>query len=137
MAKNRELSIIRLNNAVFYAYHGVLTDEQNLGGKFQVDVELHCDLSSGARSDNLKDTVDYERVYDCIRNIVIGRRFLLLERLGSEIGNGILTQFAKVEQAIIRVRKPGAAVKGVIDYVEVEIRVDRHGRRRKNGRTSS
>ena len=27
---------IRILNAVFYAYHGVGTDEQNLGGKFEV-----------------------------------------------------------------------------------------------------
>lgn len=117
----KALSVIRLRNAVFYAYHGVLSDEQNLGGKFEVDVDLHCDLSKGAKSDHLKDTVDYERVYDCIRTIVVGRKFLLLERLGSEIAQGILGQFAQVQQVVIRVRKPGAAVKGVIDHVEVEI----------------
>jgi dihydroneopterin aldolase len=121
LAKRKSLSVIRLHNAVFYAYHGVLSDEQNLGGKFQVDVELHCDLSRGAKSDNLEDTVDYERVYDCVRGIVVGRKFLLLERLGSEITGGILKQFPKVERVVVRVRKPGAAVKGVIDHVEVEI----------------
>jgi dihydroneopterin aldolase len=121
MKKKKPLSVIRIENAVFYAYHGVLSDEQNLGGKFQVDVELHCDLSRGAKSDILRETVDYERVYDCIRGIVIGRKFLLLERLGSEIANGILRQFKKVERVVVRVRKPGAAVKGVIDHVEVEI----------------
>jgi 7,8-dihydroneopterin aldolase/epimerase/oxygenase len=121
LAKKKSLSIIRLHNAVFYAYHGVLSDEQNLGGKFQVDVELHCDLSRGAKTDNLKETVDYERVYDCVRGIVVGRKFLLLERLGSEITHGILTQFPKVERVVVRVRKPGAAVKGVIDHVEVEM----------------
>ncbi len=125
MAKRKALSVIRLHNAVFYAYHGVLSDEQNLGGKFQVDVELHCDLSRGARSDSLKDTVDYERVYDCIRSIVVGHKFLLLERLGSEIGNGILRQFSKVDHVVVRVRKPGAAVKGVIDHVEVEMNLHR------------
>jgi 7,8-dihydroneopterin aldolase/epimerase/oxygenase len=125
MAKKKHLSVIRLHNAVFYAYHGVLSDEQHLGGKFQVDVELHCDLSRGAKSDSLKDTVDYERVYDCIRGIVVGRKFMLLERLGSEITGGILSQFPKVQRVVVRVRKPGAAVKGVIDYVEVEISSDR------------
>ncbi len=125
MAKKKNLSIIRIQNAVFYAYHGVLSDEQNLGGKFQVDVELHCDLSRGAKSDHLKDTVDYERVYDTIRAIVVGHKFLLLERLGSEIGRGILNHFPKVERVSVRVRKPGAAVKGVIDHVEVEMEFGR------------
>ncbi len=121
MARTKPLSVIRIQNAVFYAYHGVLSDEQNLGGKFEVDVELYCDLSRGAKSDNLKETVDYERVYDCVRGVVVGHKFYLLERLGSEIANGILRQFSRVERVVIRVRKPGAAVKGVIDHIEVEI----------------
>jgi 7,8-dihydroneopterin aldolase/epimerase/oxygenase len=117
----KTLSVIRLQNAVFYAYHGVLSDEQNLGGKFEVDVELHGDLSRGAKSDDLKDTINYERVYDCIRGIVMGQKFFLLERLASEIGRGILKQFANTQRVVVRVRKPGAAVKGVIDHVEVEM----------------
>ncbi len=119
MKKN--LGIIRIHNAVFYAYHGVLTDEQNLGGKFDVDVDLHCDLARGAKSDHLQDTVNYERVYDCIRSLVLDKKHLLLESLASSIGKGILKNFSKVNSVTIRVRKPGAPVRGVIDHVEVEL----------------
>lgn len=123
MKKQNELTegIIRLHNAVFYAYHGVLTDEQNLGGKFEVDVELHCDFSKSAQSDRLEDTVNYERVYDCIRTLVLEKKHLLLESLASTIGRAILERFMLVQKVMVRVRKPGAPVKGVIDYVEVEI----------------
>jgi 7,8-dihydroneopterin aldolase/epimerase/oxygenase len=119
--KKKNLGIIRIQNAVFYAYHGVLTDEQNLGGKFDVDVDLHCDLTRGAKSDHLQDTVNYERVYDCIRSLVLDEKHLLLESLASSIGKGILKNFSKVNSVTIRVRKPGAPVKGVIDHVEVEL----------------
>ena len=117
----KELDVIRLNNAVFYAYHGVLSDEQKLGGKFEVDLELHCDLSKGATSDHLKDTVDYEKVYACIHDLVLGKKYYLLEALAHAIVKGIFGRFKKVEEVIIRVRKPGAAVKGVIEHVEVEL----------------
>jgi len=119
--KKKSLGIIRIHNAVFYAYHGVLTDEQNLGGKFDVDVDLHCDLTRGAKSDHLQDTVNYERVYDCIRSLVLDKKHLLLESLASSIGKGILKNFSKVNSVTIRVRKPGAPVRGVIDHVEVEL----------------
>jgi dihydroneopterin aldolase len=115
------LGIIRLRNAVFYAYHGVLLDEQNLGGKFEVDVDLHCNLSRGATSDLLDDTVNYERVYDCIRTLVLEKKHLLLESLASAIGRGILKNFSKVHSVTVKVRKPSAPVKGIIDYVEVEL----------------
>jgi len=52
--RKNNLGVIRLRNAVFYAYHGVLLDEQNLGGKFEVDVDLHCDLSREQRAITLK-----------------------------------------------------------------------------------
>lgn len=115
------LDIIRLNNAVFYAYHGVLSDEQKLGGKFEVDVELRCDLRKGTKSDHLQDTVDYEQVYDCIRSSVLGKKHFLLEGLGGAIIRGILNKFSKVQEVTVRVRKPNAPVKGVIDTVEVEM----------------
>jgi 7,8-dihydroneopterin aldolase/epimerase/oxygenase len=119
--KKGKIGIIRLHNAVFYAYHGVLTDEQNLGGKFEVDVDLHCDLARGAKSDNLQDTVNYERVYDCIRTLVLDKNHFLLESLASSIGRGILKNFSRVNSVTVRVRKPGAPVRGVIDHVEVEL----------------
>ena len=119
--KRKKLGIIRLHNAVFYAYHGVLTDEQSLGGKFDVDVDLHCDLARGAKSDHLQDTVNYEGVYDCIRSLVLDKKHFLLESLASSIGKGILKNFSKVNSVTVRVRKPGAPVRGVIDHVEVEL----------------
>jgi 7,8-dihydroneopterin aldolase/epimerase/oxygenase len=121
MKWKKKYGIIRLHNAVFYAYHGVLTDEQNLGGKFEVDVDLYCDLTRGAKSDHLQDTVNYERVYDCIRTLVLDKQRFLLESLASSIGKGIIKKFSKVNSVTVRVRKPGAPVKGVIDYVEVEL----------------
>ena len=99
--KKKTLGIIRLRNAVFYAYHGVLLDEQNLGGKFEVDVDLHCNLSRGAKSDHLDDTVNYERVYDCIRTLVLEKKHLLLESLASAIGRGILKNFPKVHSVTL------------------------------------
>lgn len=113
--------VIRLHNAVFYAYHGVLSDEQTLGGKFEVDVDLHCDLSRGARTDSLKQTVNYERVYDAIKQLVLGKKYFLVEALAETIAEGLLKGFRKIDKVVVRVRKPSAPVKGVIDYVEVEI----------------
>ena len=117
----KKLDIIRLQNAVFYAYHGVLSDEQVLGGKFEVDVELHCDLSAARRSDNLKDTVNYEKVYSVMKHAVVGRKHLLLESLAEAIAAAILKEFKRVRKTVVRVRKPGAPVHGVLDHIEVEV----------------
>ena len=124
----KKLDIIRLHNAVFYAYHGVMSDEQNLGGKFEVDVELHCDLSDAKRNDALQQTVNYEKVYAVMKQAVIGKKYFLIEALAHTISAGILDGFPEVHKVIVRVRKPGAAVHGIIDHVEVETELtrDRH-----------
>jgi dihydroneopterin aldolase len=121
MERSKPQDVIRLRNAVFYAYHGVLSDEQTLGGKFEVDVDLFGDLSRGARSDHLRDTVDYTRVYEAIRIAVMGKKYFLLEALGETIARSILKQFRQISVVTVRVRKPGAPIKGVVDTVEVEV----------------
>ena len=121
----RSLDIIKLHNAVFYAYHGALTDEQTLGGKFEVDVELHCDLTAAKETDDLKQTVNYEQVYSLMKRIVTEKKYYLIEALAHSIGQGILSGFPQVQKAIVRVRKPGAPIHGVVDTIEVHIESQR------------
>lgn len=113
--------IIRIKNAPFYAYHGVERDEQNLGGKFEIDVEIQSDLSAAFSTDNLKSTINYESLYAVIEKSVTEKKYYLLETLANDIARKILREFAQVDQVTIKVRKPHPRVKGVVDYVEVEI----------------
>ena len=113
--------IIRLKNASFYAYHGVATDEQNLGGKFEIDVELRGDFTVAKESDNLKQTVDYEAVYALVGKSVTSKKFYLLETLAHFIAHQVLAAYQQTDLVTVRVRKPHPPVKGVIDYVEIEV----------------
>lgn len=117
--------IIRISNASFYAYHGVATDEQNLGGKFEVDVEIRADLSTAIEHDSLKRTIDYEAVYALIQKIITAKKYYLVEALANTIVKGILQGFPSAEVVTVKVRKPHPPVKGVVDYVEVEVTEDR------------
>jgi 7,8-dihydroneopterin aldolase/epimerase/oxygenase len=115
------MDIIRLHNAVFYAYHGVMSDEQNLGGKFEVDLDLFCDLREARKTDSLHHTVNYEKVYGVMKQTVVGKKYLLIEALADAIATAVIKEFPRVEKVCVKIRKPGAAVHGVIDHVEVEI----------------
>jgi dihydroneopterin aldolase len=55
----------------------------------------------------------------------LGKKYFLLESLASTIASGLMREFTKIQKVIVRVRKPGAPVKGVIDYVEVELAKER------------
>jgi dihydroneopterin aldolase len=113
--------VIRISNASFYAYHGVASDEQNLGGKFEIDLELRCNLSSAKESDDLRQTVNYEAVYALLTRIVTSKKYFLLEALAHTITRGTLQAFPIIQEVTVRVRKPHPPVKGVVDFVEVEV----------------
>ncbi len=121
----RDLDVVRIKNAVFYAYHGAVADEQNLGGTFELDVDLYTDLSEAAESDSLGKTVDYEKVYAFIQDTVLARKYYLLEALANTIAEGLLREFHAIHDVTVRIRKPHPPVKGVVDYVEVEINRNR------------
>jgi dihydroneopterin aldolase len=113
--------IIRIKNASFYAYHGVASDEQNLGGKFEVDLEINADFSNAKKSDHLRDTINYEAVYAFLRSQVTQRKYYLLETLADSIIKGLLNEFPIIHSVTVTVRKWHPPIKGVIDYVEVEV----------------
>jgi 7,8-dihydroneopterin aldolase/epimerase/oxygenase len=114
------LNVVRIKNAIFYAYHGVFQGEHNLGGKFEFDADLYYDFAPAIESDSLKRTVDYERVYAVIQRIASEKRYHLLEALANAIAKGLLKEFYNLEMVTLRIRKPHPPIKGVVDYVEVE-----------------
>lgn len=111
---------ILLKGMVFYGYHGVFEAEREIGQRFEVDVELHLDLRSPGRSDDLDLTVNYVDVYTIVKDIVEEQEFDLVEALAEAIAGQILSAY-DLERVVVRVRKPHAPIGGVTDGVEVEI----------------
>ncbi len=114
------MDCIHLNNMVFYGYHGVLDSEKELGQRFIVDLRLYLDLAPAGQSDDLKHTVNYAEVYSTIKAVVENRRYQLIEALAEALAQQVLAQFP-VEKVAVALRKPGAPIAGIFDYVEVAI----------------
>ncbi len=112
---------ILLKNMAFYGYHGALAEENTLGQRFLVDLSLTLDTSEAARTDALKDTVDYAKIYALCRKIVEEDRVKLIETLADHILDQVLASCPRVEEAAIVVRKPSVALGGPLDYVAIEI----------------
>lgn len=120
MDRNGNQDIIRLNNMIFYAHHGYYQAERDLGQKFEVDVELECDFSQAVETDDLKDTVNYKKIFERVGEIFNSYKFTLLETVAEKIARDVLRNFA-VMAIRIRVRKPTVSMNGILDNVEVEI----------------
>lgn len=112
--------LIRLCNMQFYGRHGVNPEEQVLGQRFQVDVDLRVNTRPAALQDDLHLTINYAQVYKVVKQIVEEERFDLIEALAETLAMHIGRHFAP-ESVRVCVRKPHAPIKGVLDYVAVEI----------------
>ncbi len=118
-------NIIRIKKATFYGYHGVLSEEQVVGGNFEADVDLYTDFSKAAIDDDLSETIDYHKVYKFIYKLALDEKHYLIESLATKIANELLLNFKRLEKVCVRVRKNNPPLGGVVDCVEVEVIKDR------------
>jgi dihydroneopterin aldolase len=114
------MDVIRLQNMVFYGYHGVSSAEKETGRRFEVDCELEVDLATPGGSDSIGDTVDYVAVFRKIKSIVEGKAFSLIEKLATTLANEILKEFP-IFRVTIRVRKIIPPIAGNINDIEIEV----------------
>ena len=112
---------IVLTNIRLDGRHGWNEGERDRPQPFEVDVELVRDLRPAGVRDDLAATVDYRRVYDLVRDVIENRSFGLLEAIAETIATELLTS-VRVDEVVVRVRKPGVQLGGPLDFAGVEIR---------------
>lgn len=61
------MGTLEINDMVFFAHHGCFTEERTIGNKFVVHFRGRTDVSKAAESDNLEDAVNYQLIYNVIR----------------------------------------------------------------------
>lgn len=113
---------IGLRQMEFYGYHGVFPEENKLGQRFVVDVELVLDLREAGRTDDLSATISYPDVCKLIQSIVEKRRFRLIEALAECIATSVLETYTIVNEIAVRVVKPHPPVDVHFEGVYVDIR---------------
>jgi 7,8-dihydroneopterin aldolase/epimerase/oxygenase len=97
---------ILLEGMIFFGRHGTHTAERELGQRFVVDIDLHCDLRAAGLTDDLGETIDYSAVYRLARAIVEGPPLGLTEAVAERIAGAVLEQHPQVEAVRVKVTKP-------------------------------
>lgn len=115
------INIIRIKKATFYGYHGVRSEEQSVGGKFEADVDIFTDFEKAALHDSLSDTIDYHKVYSFMYHLALEQKYYLIESLAVKIANELLINFPAIQKVAVRVRKNNPPIGGVADCVEAEV----------------
>lgn len=112
---------IFLKGCRFYGYHGVFSEEKQLGQIFTVDLELELDLSRASESDRLEDTVHYGLIFETVKKQVEHQTYDLIEKLGGTICDNILEHFPEVQTVNISIAKENPPIAGHYDAVGISL----------------
>ena len=105
----------------FYAFHGHYEEEQIVGNRFLVDLELECDMNRVAESDQLVDAVNYQMAYVLIKKEMRRKKSNLLENIAKRILDSLFSEMEGIKKATVRVRKMHPPMGGPIRSVGVTL----------------
>ncbi|SEO91201.1 dihydroneopterin aldolase [Amphibacillus marinus] len=117
---------ILLNGLTFYGYHGALHQENELGQRFVIDLELELPLEAAGKNDDLVSSIDYGEVYNLTKAIVEGAPYKLIEAVAEKIVSTLFSAFTKLVSCRVKVIKPDPPIPGHYQSVAVEIYRDRN-----------
>ena len=109
---------IKLKNIRVFAYHGCLVEEGKIGSDYRVDLKIKGDLSNSAKSDELKDTIDYVHLNHIVKEEMASRS-KLLETVAERIINRVLEEIQLVQQVKVAVSKINPPIGGNVAMVTV------------------
>jgi 7,8-dihydroneopterin aldolase/epimerase/oxygenase len=112
---------IILTNMQFYGFHGLLPEENKLGQRFNVDLELYLDTSKAGLSDNMLESIDYSQAYQRVKKVVEGEAKNLIEAVAETIASDLLSSFELLRACRVKVMKPDPPIPGHYQSVAVEI----------------
>ena len=111
---------IILENMEFHARHGVLHHEKSFGNTFIVNLEMDVDITKAGLTDRLEDTLNYQEVYDFIKQMM-DIPSELLEHIAHNMAAKLMIQFETIQKLTLKITKLNPPLGGKVGSVSVEL----------------
>lgn len=102
-------------------HHGALPGEQDQSQPFEIDLDVHANLSVAGATDDLADTIDYGAAVRAADRVVSRERWKLLERIAERIAEDVFSLDRRVEMVMVAVRKLAPPVEEPVGTAGVRI----------------
>jgi 7,8-dihydroneopterin aldolase/epimerase/oxygenase len=109
---------IRIEDMEFYAFHGHFKEEQIVGNKFIIDLEIETDLEPAGLSDKLEDAADYTIACRVVKE-EMEKKSKLLENIGKRILDSLYRDMPGLKKATVKIRKMNPPVGAKVGSVSV------------------
>jgi dihydroneopterin aldolase len=114
------LGIVKVENIRVFAFHGCLKEEAKIGSDYRVDLEIKANLQQSAKTDLLRDTVDYVFLNKIVREEML-RPTHLLETVAKRILERIFEEVPMVMKASVWVSKLNPPIGGDVEKVTIKM----------------
>ncbi|WP_183565082.1 dihydroneopterin aldolase [Mucilaginibacter sp. SP1R1] len=111
---------IALQGAEFFSHHGFYPEEQKLGCRFIVDIEVAFIPQGDINEDDLDNTVDYERLYIIVCEEMKHPR-KLIETVGQSITDRIKNKYPFVKNIRVTIKKLNPPLMGKVAHSSIII----------------
>jgi len=112
------MGLIHIENMEFYAFHGHYREEQIVGNRFLVDLEIETEMEKAGVSDRLEDATDYQVAYRTVKEEMALKSYLL-ENIATRILDSLYRNLPSITRATVRIRKVNPPMGGNIGSVGV------------------
>jgi 7,8-dihydroneopterin aldolase/epimerase/oxygenase len=114
------MAYIELEEMEFHAFHGCFKEERVVGNKFVVELGFGYDSNKAEISDNLIDTVNYQQVYNLVKE-EMNITSHLLENVANRIINKLMLNFPMIDESKIKIYKINPSMGGKMKAVSLSL----------------
>jgi dihydroneopterin aldolase len=111
--------VILLEGIQIPAALGVTAAERRVRRPVLLDLEVARDLRAAGRSDRIRNTLHYKRIFEVVEDVAANQEHRLVEALGDRIARAVLAKF-DADRVTVTVRKP-TPIAGVLQYAGVRV----------------
>lgn len=117
-------SVILLPQLRFFAHHGVLPQEQEVGACFYVNLEIRTDFTHALETDELENTVSYADIHEAVKEeMAISSR--LLEHVAGRIVHRLYRDFPTIKGIKIELYKQNPPMGADCERAGIRITTER------------
>ncbi len=118
MTKRLRMGVIELEDMEFYAFHGCYKEEQVVGNKFLVSLEMRTDCVKAGQTDNIGDATSYLTAYEIVKE-QMSIKSHLLENVAARILDALQAKLPAITSARVKISKMNPPLGGKVGRASV------------------
>jgi dihydroneopterin aldolase len=104
---------VKLKGIEFHAFHGFYKEENQLGNRFTLDLQVESSFKNAMIRDQLDDTIDYVKLYQIVKSHM-AEPVKLLEHLAHLIIQDILNIYPESKKIEVKIKKHNPPLGGLV-----------------------